>query len=85
MFYPSQKFISIGRLKTELFQTPLRPSLQNPFRHRYAVSNDGQRFLIASGSNTPVTNGDSIPITAVVNWTATLRQEVVSGGFSARH
>ena len=59
---------------SELFQTPLRPSA-DPFVRRYAVSNDGQRFLIASGSNTPVASDDSIPITAVVNWAATLRKK----------
>jgi Tol biopolymer transport system component len=62
---------------SELFQTALSPSgpAANPFAHRYAVSNDGQRFLIASGSNTSVTVSDSIPITAVVNWPATLRKK----------
>jgi hypothetical protein len=59
---------------SELFQTTLTPQA-TAFQHRYAVSNDGQRFLIASGSNTPVTGDDSIPIMAVVNWTATLRKK----------
>jgi hypothetical protein len=60
---------------SELFQTPLRPR-QNPLAHRYAVSNDGQHFLIASSSNTtPMASVDSMPITAVVNWTATLRKK----------
>jgi hypothetical protein len=59
---------------SELFQTPLRRGQQNPFGTRYAVSNDGQRFLIA-GSNAPVASDDSVPITAIVNWTATLRKK----------
>jgi serine/threonine protein kinase len=62
---------------SELFQTSLKPAgvENNPFANRYAVSKDGQRFLIAAGSSTPATNGDSIPITALVNWTATLRKK----------
>jgi hypothetical protein len=59
---------------SELFQTALLPQ-SVPSTRRYAVSSDGQRFLIASGSNTPVTNADSIPITAVVNWIASLRKK----------
>src|SRR5262249_46402881 len=35
---------------TELFQTALTPQ-QMPFLHRYAVSNDGLRFLIAGSNN----------------------------------
>ena len=60
---------------SELFQTPLRRGQQNPFGNHYAVSNDGQRFLIVSGSNTSATSGDAIPITAIVNWTAMLRKK----------
>jgi len=59
---------------TELFQTALTPQA-TPFLHRYAVSNDGLRFLVANSNNTIVTSPDSIPITAVVNWTATLRKK----------
>src|SRR5215813_4838931 len=54
---------------SELFQTTLTPQVP-PLSRRYAVSPDGQRFLLASGSNAQ-TNRTSIPITAVVNWTAT--------------
>jgi len=59
---------------SELFQTTLSP-LNNPLSRRYAVSPDGQRILIASGPNAPSTGGNSTPITAVVNWTATLRKK----------
>ena len=58
---------------TELFQTTLMPEVP-PLAHRYAVSADGQRFVVASGSNAPG-GGGSTPITAVINWTATLRKK----------
>jgi len=45
---------------TELFQTALTPQA-TPFLHRYAVSNDGQRFLIPAFNNSPVTGVDSSP------------------------
>ena len=32
-----------------------------PFARRYAVSADGQLFLVVSGSNAPAAGGDSIP------------------------
>jgi Tol biopolymer transport system component len=58
---------------TELFQTGL-PTQGNPSVKRYAVTDDGQRFLIAAGSLTPSSN-DPLPITAVVNWTGLLRKK----------
>jgi eukaryotic-like serine/threonine-protein kinase len=59
---------------SELFQTTLTP-LNNPASRRYAVSPDGQRILIASVPNATPTGGNSIPITAVVNWTATVKKK----------
>jgi Tol biopolymer transport system component len=59
---------------SELFQSGLPPQA-NPSVKRYAVTDDGQRFLIATGSITPATGGDPLPITAVVNWTALLRKK----------
>jgi Tol biopolymer transport system component len=46
------------------------PSFSNPFQTRFAVSNDGQRFL----QLIPTENGASHPMTFVVNWTALLTQ-----------
>jgi eukaryotic-like serine/threonine-protein kinase len=59
---------------TELFQTALAP-LPTPFPRRYAVSDDGQRFLIATAISAPALSGESTPITAVINWTARLRKK----------
>jgi len=59
---------------TELFQTSLIPQ-NNPYNRRFDVSADGERFLIASGSNTPTPGTVPIPFTAVVNWTAALRKK----------
>jgi hypothetical protein len=56
-----------------LFQTTLRPDAK-PFGHFYTVSDDGKRFLIISPPNAVSTNGISVPITVVVNWTAALRK-----------
>ncbi len=39
-------------------------------QHSYDVTSDGQRFLV----NTNVTRAESLPITAVVNWTASLKR-----------
>jgi dipeptidyl aminopeptidase/acylaminoacyl peptidase len=38
--------------------------------HAYDVTSDGQRFLV----NTNVTRAESLPITVVVNWTASLKR-----------
>jgi eukaryotic-like serine/threonine-protein kinase len=58
---------------SELFQTTLLPTV-NPVARRYAVSADGQRFLLASSSG-GAASSDSTPITVVVNWTAALRKK----------
>ena len=62
---------------SELFQSGLTPQQPTPFFHRYGVSADGQRFLVAAGANStvPAAGASSVPITAVVNWTATLRKK----------
>jgi Tol biopolymer transport system component len=61
---------------TELFQTTLTLTPANtPFLRRYAVSDDGQRFLVAAPSTASAASADSIPITAIVNWTATLQKK----------
>jgi dipeptidyl aminopeptidase/acylaminoacyl peptidase len=57
---------------SELFATGLPPE-SAPLGRRYAVSDDGRRFLIASPANALVT--DSTPITVVVNWPAALRKK----------
>jgi Tol biopolymer transport system component len=57
----------------ELFQTALTPVPNTS--HRYAVTDDGQRFLLGSPASVPVSGGESTPITAVVNWTAGLRKK----------
>jgi len=59
---------------SELFQTTLIPEAR-PIERRYAVAKDGQRFLIAAPPPAPASTENSIPITAVVNWTATLRKK----------
>jgi Tol biopolymer transport system component len=58
----------------ELFQTTLTPETR-PVDRRYAVSADGQRFLIASPPTAPVAAGNSAPITAVVNWTSAITRK----------
>jgi Tol biopolymer transport system component len=50
-----------------LFDTRL---ILNPLQDQYAVTPDGQRFLVL----TPVTESTTTPITVVVNWTAGLRR-----------
>jgi hypothetical protein len=59
-----------------LFQTTLRP-LPYATLLRYEVSADGRRFLVVSNPAPPAATApaDSIPITAVVNWPATLRKK----------
>jgi hypothetical protein len=42
---------------------------------RYAVTANGQRFLVASAPQTDASNSNSVPITAVVNWTAALHKK----------
>jgi Tol biopolymer transport system component len=59
---------------TALFQTSLTPQ-PNPFVRRYAVSADGQRFLFGAAPAAPAAGGDSVPITAVINWPAALRKK----------
>jgi len=51
-----------------LFQTRVD---REPFsRYHYAVSADGQRFLL----NSPVEDAASSPINVVINWTADLKR-----------
>jgi hypothetical protein len=54
-------------LPRALFQT--RVTGLSDVRNHYAVSKDGQRFLV----NTLVEESASTPITVVLNWTAELR------------
>ena len=51
-----------------LFDTGLNV---NPIRDQYAVTPDGQRFLILK----PLAEAAPIPITVVVNWTAALTKK----------
>jgi hypothetical protein len=51
----------------ELFETNINVDAT---RDQYAVTADGQRFLILK----PVSGATSPPITAVLNWTAALRK-----------
>jgi Tol biopolymer transport system component len=55
-----------------LFDTPLkgRAAGQTSARSIYAVSADGQRFLFTQGGD----QGNSAPITVVLNWTAALKK-----------
>jgi Tol biopolymer transport system component/tRNA A-37 threonylcarbamoyl transferase component Bud32 len=53
-----------------LFQTALPPMLA-PFRTGYAVSADGQRFLV----NSLRPNSESSAITVVLNWAAAVRRQ----------
>jgi len=50
-----------------LFDTGL---VVDPTRDQYAVTSDGQQFLLLK----PVTEATPTPITAVVNWTASIRK-----------
>ena len=50
-----------------LFRTPI---VVDPVRHQYAVSADGQRFLVLA----PVGGQATAPITIVQNWTAALKK-----------
>jgi len=60
---------------SELFQTTL-PQITNANVHRYAVSTDGQRFLVVSNPAPPAAApANSSPINVVVNWLATLRKK----------
>ena len=52
-----------------LFQTRV-PLTGNPYRTNYAVSRDGQRFLV----NTSTAEGLSSPLTILLNWPALLRR-----------
>jgi Tol biopolymer transport system component len=57
-----------------LFQSSLRQQ-QPPFQRRYAVSSDGQRFLMATNASQSGATGNDIPITAVLNWTSILKKK----------
>jgi Tol biopolymer transport system component len=57
----------------ELFQTTLTPEFR-PIARRYAVSADGQRFLITPPA-TSIAAENSVPITAVVNWTSAITRK----------
>jgi hypothetical protein len=70
----SDSTLQVGQT-TELFQSGLLAPHNNALSTRYAVTDDGQRFLIAPGSTVPVASGDPVPITAIVNWTALLRKK----------
>jgi hypothetical protein len=52
----------------ELFDTHV-PLTGNPYRSNYAVTANGQRFLV----NTRIENAPS-PINVILNWTALLRK-----------
>jgi Tol biopolymer transport system component len=62
--------------ESALFQTPLVAGGVGSVR-RYDVAADGKRFLIISplAGASSSSNADSMPITAVVNWTAALRKK----------
>jgi eukaryotic-like serine/threonine-protein kinase len=70
----SDSTLQVGQT-TELFQSGLLAPHNNALSTRYAVTDDGQRFLIAPGSTVLVASGDPVPITAIVNWTALLRKK----------
>jgi eukaryotic-like serine/threonine-protein kinase len=59
-----------------LFQTILRQQQPVPGSRRYAVTADGQRFLMISSLTAPASDGDKneAPITAIINWTAALKK-----------
>ena len=52
-----------------LFVARVNSSLQGGQPHQYAVSTDGQRFLI----NTPTSEKGVAPITVILNWQAELK------------
>jgi hypothetical protein len=60
---------------TTLFATTLTLEQPIPSHRRYAVTANGQRFLVASAPQTDASNSNSVPITAVVNWTAALHKK----------
>jgi Tol biopolymer transport system component len=49
---------------------PVRVAAGGVGRHNYAVSNDGQRFLVAGGAG----GEKSVPLTVVLNWQAGLKK-----------
>jgi Tol biopolymer transport system component len=55
---------------TPLFKAPLFQDAANFLPAQYAVSDNGQRFLL----NVPI-DGPAAPITVILNWTATLRSK----------
>jgi eukaryotic-like serine/threonine-protein kinase len=55
-----------------LFQTQMRPGGGSTNVFRYDVTPDGQRFLIDSESGSG--DSDSIPVTVVLNWQASLKK-----------
>ena len=58
----------------ELFDSPYFALSQAPFIfHTYAVSADGQRFLIPHSASSDTANL-TMPIAVVVNWAAGLRK-----------
>jgi hypothetical protein len=80
LFYlgPDRKLMSVpvraaqtfeAGVPTPLFETRVG-SLNPDFRNQYAVSSDGNRFLI----NTVSEGSSSSPITIVLNWTETLKK-----------
>lgn len=55
-------------LPTQLFQSAFVEGL--PYKNRYVVSADGQRFVVVAPTEEQV----RAPITVVLNWTAALRR-----------
>ena len=70
----SGSLLEPGALK-ELFDSG---TVNNPAHleyHRFAVSPDGQRFLIPRpASNVTAEDGGSSPIAVVINWTVALKK-----------
>ncbi len=58
-----------------LFQSPLNVTPPRPVVHHYDVTADGQRFLFISPVTPAPSETNSVPITAVVNWTAGLNKK----------
>jgi hypothetical protein len=50
--------------------TPLFPAGAVSVHNTYAVTRDGQRFLV----NRPQNAATTAPLTVIVNWTSTLRK-----------
>ena len=50
--------------------TPLFPAAAVSTNNMYAVTKDGQRFLV----NRPQSSGTATPLTVIVNWFSTLRK-----------